>query len=163
MFPDGHSSDLVNDKLLGLSLQDSPADIWGHWATANHSVGWAVGWMVANGPVRDPFSFSPVNELGRRTIRNRWGLFRNPLPPASERAVFRDIRNDAPLESKQVLGPRFDELGSDVRRDFLQEFGTLSASRSPSPRFPSNGTAAGSAIADLGDLPAQSYGGDCVD
>ena len=25
------------------------------------------------------------------------------------------------------------------------------------------GTAAGSAIADLGDLPAQSYGGDCVD
>jgi len=128
-----------------------------------HSVGWAVGWMVANGPVRDPFSFSPVNELGRRTIRNRWGLFRNPLPPASERAVFRDIRNDAPLESKEVLGPRFDELGSDVRRDFLQEFGTLSASRSPSPRFPSNGTAAGSAIADLGDLPAQSYGGDCVD
>ena len=54
---------------------------------------------------------------------NRWGLFRNPLPPASEHAVFRDIRNDARLESREVLGPRFDELGPDVRRDFLQDFG----------------------------------------
>ena len=62
---------------------------------------------------------------------NRWGLFRNPLPPASEHAVFRDIRNDARLESKEVLGPRFDELGPDVRRDFLQEFGALAERHNP--------------------------------
>jgi hypothetical protein len=36
---------------------------------------------------------------------NRWGLFRNPLPPVSEHAVFRDIRNDGRLESKEVLQP----------------------------------------------------------
>ena len=62
---------------------------------------------------------------------NRWALFRNPLPPASENAVFRDIRNDAELESNEVLGPRFDELGPDVRGDFLQEFDTLAVRHNP--------------------------------
>ena len=62
---------------------------------------------------------------------NRWGLFRNPLPPAIEHAVFRDIRNDAGLDSKEVLGPRFDELGADVRGEFLQEFGTLAQGHNP--------------------------------
>jgi superfamily II DNA or RNA helicase len=62
---------------------------------------------------------------------NRWGLFRNPLPPAPEHAVFRDIRNDARLDSKEILGPRFDEVGPDVRHDFLQEFGTLSERHNP--------------------------------
>lgn len=62
---------------------------------------------------------------------NRWALFRNPLPPASENAVFRDIRNDAGLESNSVLGPRFDELGPDVRGDFLQEFNTLAVQHNP--------------------------------
>lgn len=56
---------------------------------------------------------------------SRWGLFRNPLPPAAEHEVFRDVRNDARLETKEVLGPRFDELGPDVRDGFLREFTTL--------------------------------------
>jgi hypothetical protein len=62
---------------------------------------------------------------------NCWGLFRNPLPPDSEDAVFRDIRDDARLESKEVLGPRFDELRSDVRRDFLEDFETLAERHNP--------------------------------
>jgi hypothetical protein len=45
--------------------------------------------------------------------------------------VFRDIRNDAALDSKEVLGPRFDALRSDVRRDFLEEFSTLSERHNP--------------------------------
>jgi hypothetical protein len=61
----------------------------------------------------------------------RWGLFRNPLPPAAEHSVFRDVRNDARLESRDVLGPRFDELGPDVRGDFLQEFNTLAQQHNP--------------------------------
>jgi hypothetical protein len=36
----------------------------------------------------------------------RWALFRNPLPPSAEHAVFRDIRNDAELPPRQVVGPR---------------------------------------------------------
>jgi DNA-binding Lrp family transcriptional regulator len=67
----------------------------------------------------------------RDAYTNRWGLFRNPLPPASEHAVFCDIRNDGRLESKEVLGPRFDEVGPDVRRDFLQEFGPLAERHNP--------------------------------
>jgi len=34
---------------------------------------------------------------------NRWGLFRNPLPPAAEHTVFRDIRSDAGLTSREVV------------------------------------------------------------
>src|SRR6266436_510126 len=62
---------------------------------------------------------------------NRWGLFRNPLPPASEHAVFRDIRNDAKLDSKEVIGPRYDDLGADVRGDFLQEFNAFAERHNP--------------------------------
>ena len=62
---------------------------------------------------------------------NQWGLFRNPLPPASEHAVFRDIRNDAALDTKEVLGPRFDELGPDVRGDFRQDFSALAERHNP--------------------------------
>jgi hypothetical protein len=56
---------------------------------------------------------------------NRWGLFRNPLPPAPEHHVFRDIRTDAGLVSRDLVGPRFDELGPD------QEFQTLAERHNP--------------------------------
>lgn len=62
---------------------------------------------------------------------SRWGLFRNPLPPAAEGSVFRDVRNSARLNSKVVLGPRFDELDRDVRDDFLREFATLAERHNP--------------------------------
>ncbi len=62
---------------------------------------------------------------------NRWGLFRNPLPPAAEASVFRDIRNDARLPPKEVMGPRFDALGLDIRTDFLQDFQTLAERHNP--------------------------------
>ncbi len=62
---------------------------------------------------------------------NRWGLFRNPLPAANEHAVFRDIRRDAALPSREVLGPRYDDLDADVRREFLQEFDVLAERHNP--------------------------------
>jgi superfamily II DNA or RNA helicase len=62
---------------------------------------------------------------------NRWGLFRNPLPPASEHAVFRDIRSDAGLGTQVVVGPRFDDMSSDLRTDFLNEFRTLAERHNP--------------------------------
>ena len=58
-------------------------------------------------------------------------MFRNPLPPAAEHAVFRDIRNDAELPSNQVLGPRFEELGSDIKSAFDDEFDTLAERHNP--------------------------------
>jgi superfamily II DNA or RNA helicase len=62
---------------------------------------------------------------------SRWGLFRNPLPPAAEDSVFRDVRNSARLDSRVVLGPRFDELDLDVRDDFLREFTGLAERHNP--------------------------------
>lgn len=61
----------------------------------------------------------------------RWGLFRNPLPPAVEHPVFRDIRLDAGVEPETVIGPRFDELRPDARGDFLQEFRALAERHNP--------------------------------
>lgn len=62
---------------------------------------------------------------------SRWGLFRNPLPPAAEHSVFRDVRRDARLEPSGVLGPRLDDLAPDVRSDFFRAFGTLSQQHNP--------------------------------
>jgi len=62
---------------------------------------------------------------------NRWALFRNPLPPAAEHAVFRDIRDDRRLHTQEVLGPRFDELSADIRNDFLGDFDALAARHNP--------------------------------
>ena len=62
---------------------------------------------------------------------SRWGLFRNPLPPAAEHEVFRDIRVDAGLASRDLLGPRFDNLGADIRTEFLSEFQALAERSNP--------------------------------
>jgi hypothetical protein len=62
---------------------------------------------------------------------NRWRLFRDPLPPAAEHFVFRDIRNDAGLPSRELIGPRYDELSPDIRTDFLNDFRTLTERHNP--------------------------------
>jgi hypothetical protein len=62
---------------------------------------------------------------------SRWGLFRNPLPPGVEHPVFRDVRGAARLDSKEILGPRFDELDRDIRDDFKREFSVLSERHNP--------------------------------
>jgi len=61
----------------------------------------------------------------------RWSLFRNPLPPAGEHAVCRNVRDDFSLAPSQIVGPRFDELSSDVRSDLADEFETLSQQHNP--------------------------------
>ena len=62
---------------------------------------------------------------------NRWGLFRNPLPPAGEHSVFRHIRDDAGLPSREVVGPRFDDLSRDIRTDFQSDFQSLAEQHNP--------------------------------
>jgi superfamily II DNA or RNA helicase len=62
---------------------------------------------------------------------SRWGLFRNPLPPSAEHSVFRDVRNDTGLPSKEVLGPRYDALSRDIRDEFLNDFQTLAERHNP--------------------------------
>ena len=48
--------------------------------------------------------------------------------------MFRDIRDDAALDSKAVLGPRYDDLRADMRGDFLNEFTTLAERHNPVAR-----------------------------
>ncbi len=62
---------------------------------------------------------------------NRWGLFRNPLPPANEHSVFRDVRADAGLTTREILGPRYDALSPSLREDFLADFQILAERSNP--------------------------------
>ena len=62
---------------------------------------------------------------------NRWGLFRNPLPPASEHSVFRDVRADAGLSTREIVGPRYDKLSPSLRADFLADFSMLAERCNP--------------------------------
>ena len=61
----------------------------------------------------------------------RWALFRNPLPPAGEHALFRDIREDAGLATREVLGPRYDDLSPSLRMDFVDQFRELAEGCNP--------------------------------
>ncbi len=67
----------------------------------------------------------PVNDT------NRWGLFRNPLPPASEHSVFRDVRSDTGLSTREIVGPRYDNLSPSLRADFLADFPMLAERYNP--------------------------------
>ena len=77
----------------------------------------------------DPVSYleSPLADKRHQLV----DLFRNPLPPAAEHLVFRDIRSDAGLPSREVLGPRYDELSPDIRTDFLNDFLLLAERHNP--------------------------------
>ncbi len=61
----------------------------------------------------------------------RWGLFRSPLPPAAEHAVFRDIRTEAGIATREVTGPRFDDVSPDIRNEFLRDFQGLAEQHNP--------------------------------
>ena len=77
------------------------------WVRARRKC-WGSRSMAASGCARSSIRFLTGDRPWPTNETNRWGLFRNPLPPAVEHSVFRDIRNDAGLATSDVLGPRFD-------------------------------------------------------
>ena len=62
---------------------------------------------------------------------SRWELLRNPLPPAVESALFRDVRRDAGLAANEVRGPQFVTLGPDTRADLRDDFTQLAERSNP--------------------------------
>jgi superfamily II DNA or RNA helicase len=110
-------------------IQINPVELWDLLAALNQGAPQVLGngeWMRENS-----IGFLTNARPWPQTDTNRWGLFRDPLPPGSERILFRDIRDDAGLLSNQVIGPRFDALRPDIRSDFLQEFQTLAERHNP--------------------------------
>ena len=99
----------------------------------------------------------PRRATGPRDAHGRWRMDAGGIDPVSHRSTSLAAERYEPLgsvsqsaaarlraspcsatfattrrlESKEVLGPRFDELGPDVRRDFLQEFGSLAERHNP--------------------------------
>lgn len=105
--------DLMNALGQGAPQVLGSASDGGEWARED-----SIRWLTGQRPW-------PVSDTGR------WGLFRNPLPPAAEHAVFRDIRADAGLPSREVAGPRFDTIGADIRTDFINDFAALAERHNP--------------------------------
>ena len=117
----------AQNVILGTAtpIQLNAVELWDLLSALNQGAPQVLGTHMDGGEWtrEESIQFLTGQRAWPQNDTNRWGLFRNPLPPASEHAVFRDIRNDGRLETREVLGPRFDELGPDVRRDFLQDFG----------------------------------------
>lgn len=67
----------------------------------------------------------PSDELAR------WGLFKDPLPPRSEHAAFRYIRDSEGLPDNRIQGPRWDKLSSSDRADFQDAWEELSTQHNP--------------------------------
>jgi hypothetical protein len=114
-------------------IQLDAVELWDLLSALNQGAPQVLGTQMDGGEWarEESIQFLTGDRAWPQNDTNRWGLFRNPLPPAAEHAVFRDIRSDAALEPRDVLGPRFDDLGPDVRRDFLQEFVTLAEGHNP--------------------------------
>jgi hypothetical protein len=125
----------AQNVILGTAtpIQLDAVELWDLLSVLNQGAAQVLGTHMDGGEWtrEESIQFLTGERAWPQNDTNRWGLFRNPLPPASEHAVFRDIRNDARLEPKEVLGPRFDGLGPDVRRDFLQEFRVLTERHNP--------------------------------
>jgi hypothetical protein len=125
----------AQNVILGTAtpIQLDAVELWDLLSALNQGAPQVLGTAFEGGEWthEDSIQFLTGQRPWPQNDTNRWGLFRNPLPPASEHAIIRDIRNDAALGSKDVLGPRYDDLGADVRGDFLQEFNTLAEPNNP--------------------------------
>ena len=61
----------------------------------------------------------------------RWSLFKDPLPPAAEHRVFRDVREFARLPEATVQGPRWGDLSRTEQQDFLLDFKEIAERHNP--------------------------------
>jgi hypothetical protein len=114
-------------------IQLDAVELWDLLSALNQGVPQVLGTSLESGEwVReDSIRFLTGDRPWPQNDTNQWALFRNPLPPANEHSVFRDIRNDAQLPSREVIGSRFDALPPDIRNDFLQEFQNLVERHNP--------------------------------
>jgi len=60
-----------------------------------------------------------------------WGLFKDPLPPRTEHAAFRYIRDSEGIPDNKLQGPRWDRLSTSDRADFLDAWGDISTQHNP--------------------------------
>lgn len=61
----------------------------------------------------------------------RWGLLRNPLPPASEDPLYRNVRTALDMPDARVDGPRFEDLSRGQRSQVRAEFERLATQSNP--------------------------------
>ena len=62
---------------------------------------------------------------------SRWALFKDPLPPAAEHRVFRDVRELNRLPEQTVQGPRWAELSMTEQQDFELDFEEIASRHNP--------------------------------
>lgn len=61
----------------------------------------------------------------------RWSLFKDPLPPASEHRVFREVRDINRLPDRSIQGPRWSDLSATEKQDFQLDFDDIATKHNP--------------------------------
>ena len=62
---------------------------------------------------------------------DQWALLRNPLPPATEDAIYRKVRTAHRVPDDRIDGPRFDDLSRGQKSEIRSEFERLAAQSNP--------------------------------
>lgn len=62
---------------------------------------------------------------------DQWALLRNPLPPATEDPLYRNIRTAHNLRDNQIDGPRYDDLSRGQQSQMKAEFLRLATQTNP--------------------------------
>ena len=125
----------ATNVILGTAtpIQLDAVELWDLMALLTQGAPQVLGKPFDGGPwLRDgSIDFLTGDRPWPEDASARWSLFRNPLPPASEHRIFRDIRSDAGFDSREILGPRLDDLARASRADFLADFDALATSCNP--------------------------------
>ncbi len=62
---------------------------------------------------------------------DQWSLLRNPLPPAGEHPLYRNVRAAEKLADTRIDGPRYENLSRAMQSEVRAEFKTLVAQTNP--------------------------------
>lgn len=62
---------------------------------------------------------------------DQWGMLRNPLPPAAEDALYRNVRTAHSMPDARVDGPRYEDLSQGQRSRVRADFERLAVQTNP--------------------------------
>jgi len=64
-------------------------------------------------------------------LTDQWSLLRNPLPPAMEDPLYRNVRTAHNMRDEQIDGPRYDDLTRAQQQQLRAEFPRLATQTNP--------------------------------
>ncbi|MFQ3664496.1 MAG: helicase-related protein [Sphingomonadaceae bacterium] len=119
--------------LLGTAtpIQLDPVELWDLVFMMHQGAPHVLGQGVTDWRRQGSMGYVTGRQPWPREPDTRWSLFKDPLPPAAEHRVFRDVREFARLPEATVQGPRWTELSLTEQQDFLLDFEEIASRHNP--------------------------------